>query len=144
RRISPPIAASGPRSGSNSPPALRGGPGDCGPSSLRPAPRRSGRATSNASPALTVAHDDIPGRHWSLTPPMAPERLLSARRRNGEGAEALSGMRRCGRSWLVSAAILLAGGGAVVFAASAFACIPIAVLRLTPADVAPGGTANAP
>jgi hypothetical protein len=31
----------------------------------------------------------------------------------------------------------------VLFAASAFACIPIAVLRLTPADVAPGGTVNA-
>jgi hypothetical protein len=29
------------------------------------------------------------------------------------------------------------------FAATAFACIPIAVLRLTPSEVAPGGTVNA-
>jgi hypothetical protein len=33
--------------------------------------------------------------------------------------------------------------GFLVVAASAFACIPIAVLRLTPTDVAPGGTVTA-
>jgi hypothetical protein len=33
--------------------------------------------------------------------------------------------------------------GVMIMAASAFACIPIAVLRLTPTDVAPGGTVNA-
>jgi hypothetical protein len=36
---------------------------------------------------------------------------------------------------------LVAGVGAL--AATAFACIPIAVLRLTPSEVAPGGTVNA-
>jgi len=44
-----------------------------------------------------------------------------------------------------SAIVAVAGalGGILVAATSAFACIPIAVLRLTPADVAPGATVNA-
>ena len=45
-----------------------------------------------------------------------------------------------------AAAITMTAGllaAILVMAASAFACIPIAVLRLTPADVAPGGTVSA-
>ena len=48
--------------------------------------------------------------------------------------------RRFRAAGLVMSALV---GGAVVAAASASACIPIAVLRLTPSEVAPGGTVSA-
>ena len=52
-------------------------------------------------------------------------------------------MRRCTTPWPALAAVGAIALGVFATAATAFACIPIAVLRLTPSEVAPGGTVSA-